>query len=744
MSSEWANLLSRDDLLGGLPARRASTLLFAIESRTAALVARSRRAMATYLTERSSAERERAFLDALAQGRDLRIQPTIQDLERYASRWADLVPADPGIRAALARMLGAKYPLPERRTPALRRALGLGDAAVHEEFRRLHGEPIAAIYAPDIPWRERLRWARSGLAHRLESLPPFWTAFALTLTETVGAGVLALPIAMAGIGPLGGVAVILVLGLVNVLTIAAVAEAVARNGNMRYGHAFFGRLVRDYLGRPGLWILTPSLLILNVVILLVYYVGLSTTLADATGIPPEAWTALVFLVGLAMLRRESLDATVASALVIGATSIGLILLLALLALPAVTGANLRHAAIPFVGGEPWDASVLQLIFGVVLLAFFGHTSTGNCAAVVLRADPSGRAFIRGSAAAIAAAAALYCLWVLAVNGAVSAETLAAESGTALVPLAAEIGPSIHIVGSIFVILAMGMASIHYSLGLFNQAREWLPAPRLATDRLDGWRSVSARPGGRFVFGMLPVATVFVIVESLLLTDRESFVDPIGFLGAITASLFGGVFPVLMVVASRRKGDIALGSFWRIVGHPAVAAAVATLFLAGLLLHGLVLWDAPYQRVAALLAVAATLAMIVATRRRGAFRRRAVVEIRVEPASPEPATVNVVAVGNPVAAAVRWPDAGVASTSGFSWVELSLPDLPVAELRVWAHRIDPAGTSRGLPVLLDIEDTSGAHRIDLRPTDGQIVLPSAGDPTRVRVTVAGSGDVPATS
>ena len=108
MDADWGSFLSRDDLLGGLPARRASTLLFAIESRTAQLVARSRTAMATYLTERTAQEHERAFLDALAEGRDLPIQPTIQDLERYAPEWASLAPADAGVRSALSRLLGEK------------------------------------------------------------------------------------------------------------------------------------------------------------------------------------------------------------------------------------------------------------------------------------------------------------------------------------------------------------------------------------------------------------------------------------------------------------------------------------------------------------------------------------------------------------------------------------------------------------------------------------------------------------
>src|SRR5262249_20323540 len=155
--------------------------------------------------------------------------------------------------------------------------------------------PLAAIYAPGLPWRERLRWAWSGLANRLETLPPFWTAFALTLTETVGASILALPIALAGVGPLAGVLLLFILGLVNLLTIASVSEVMVRNGNVRYGYAFLGRIVSDYLGRVGSVVLAPTLGILNIVSLLVCYIGLAATLAGATGIPAVAWAALLFL-----------------------------------------------------------------------------------------------------------------------------------------------------------------------------------------------------------------------------------------------------------------------------------------------------------------------------------------------------------------------------------------------------------------------------------------------------------------
>jgi hypothetical protein len=43
-------LLDREEVLAGLPARRANALVFLIESRTAHMVARSRRATERFLT----------------------------------------------------------------------------------------------------------------------------------------------------------------------------------------------------------------------------------------------------------------------------------------------------------------------------------------------------------------------------------------------------------------------------------------------------------------------------------------------------------------------------------------------------------------------------------------------------------------------------------------------------------------------------------------------------------------------
>ncbi|HEV8689565.1 MAG TPA: hypothetical protein VGQ91_04650, partial [Ideonella sp.] len=657
---------SRDELLDGLPARRASTLLFAIESRTAHLVAQARQAMARFVTGKTAAERERAFLEALAQGRNPPIQLTIQDLERYAPDWADLAPEEPGIRAAVAKLLGQKYTFTARDVPQLRQVLGLDDAAVQASYQRSYGQPLASIFAPAVGRRERLRWAWANLAGRLENLPPFWTAFALTLTETVTEGLLALPIALAGVGPLAGVVLLVVFGLINMLTIAAMSESIVRNGNMRYGHAYLGRLVSDYLGGAGSLLMFMAFLILSVVALLACGVGLATTLADATGIPAVAWVAVLFLVNLAVLRRESLDATVASALLIGGVNVALIIILSLLALPHVRAANLLYTNVPFVGGRPFDASVLELIFGVILVAYLGHASAANCAKVVLRRDPGGRALIWGSVAALGCATALYALCIVAINGAVAPELLAHATGTALQPLAAQVGPAVLALGAVYVVLSLGFGSVHESLSLFFQVREWLPAERpiQPEERAANGQEVATRPWfsvlgswfldrrGRFWLGVAPVALIFLLVEWLLLTERVSFAGSIGFLGTIAAPLLGGIFPLLLLAASRRTGDYTPSLVFRLLGHPAVIVGLYALFLASIFLHGLLIWRDPFERMAALFVGLLTVAATVASLRRGVLRARAAIELRLDRAAGGAANFNVTVAGRPATASVR--------------------------------------------------------------------------------------------
>jgi hypothetical protein len=279
--------------------------------------------------------------------------------------------------------------------------------------------------------------------------------------------------------------------------------------------------------------------------------------------------------------------------VIGVINIALILTLSLLALTHLKLEHLLYVNVPLLGGRPFDASMLQLIFGVVLLAYFGHLSVNNCARDVLRRDPSARSLVWGAVAAQVVAMALYCLWTVAVNGAIAPQALAAQSGTALAPLAAELGPVVHVLGSLLVILGMGMGVVHSSWPLFNLVRERLPWSR-----------------GRFALSASPVLLVFVLAEGALLAGKGSFAEPLSFLGVIVISLLGGIFPVLLLLACRGQGGAASCALCRVLGRPALALGVYLLYLTGLFAHGLVIWECPMQRAAALAVGALMLGLTV--------------------------------------------------------------------------------------------------------------------------------------
>ena len=343
----FEELFDRERLLAGLPAKRAATLLFLIESRTARLTAQSRQAMARFATRDSAQQRELAFIEAFALGREPPLRPTIQDLELQAPRWASLVARNPRVQAALAQRLGEKYRLVRGRVRAIREALGLDDPLVGAAYERLYARPIDSIYVDRPPLRERVRWARAGVRGRLEGLSPFWTAYALTLTETVGSTIVALPIAVAAIGPMPAVAILVVLGLVNVLTVAFMADALTRSATIRYGDAYIGRVVAELLGRSGALVLTVGLVGICLMGMQADYIGVSSTLTDATGVPALGWVAALFAVELLILRRGSIDATVTSALVVGALNITLILAVCALAFAHVRAVE-PHARVAAV------------------------------------------------------------------------------------------------------------------------------------------------------------------------------------------------------------------------------------------------------------------------------------------------------------------------------------------------------------------------------------------------------------
>ena len=695
---EEGEFLSRAELLGGLSGRRVSSALYVIESRAAYLALKARNATAPVLSAGVLEEQERAFLSALAAGRDLP-PPTIQELDQFAPQWAYLVPPDAVARAELAHRFGDKYRFRESDVGRMRAALGLDDPAVHQAYRDRHRGELDDVYDTDLTGLEKLRWSRSRLFRRLEELPPFWTTYGLTLTETIGAGMLALPIAVAGVGPLPGVAIIVVLGLLNVLTVAAVAETFTRTGSVRWRGAYFGRVVRGYLGRTGGVAFGVGMTIYTAPVLLACYVGFAVTVAKTTDTSAPLWAAGLFAANIALIFRKRLDATIASALIVGFFNVLGILILVVLALTVLDVDNMRYTAVPFLDGRPFDPSVLELAFGVVLLCFYGHTSVGNCAKVVLTRDPGGRSLMTGSVAAMLTVVALYSLWVFSVGSAVPAARLQSELGTALVPLAEEAGRAASIVGFVFVFLAVGMGTVHLSLGLYN-----LVAERLVNRR----RTAVA-------LGLALIGAIWLLAELLIITESASFAGSMGIVGALTGPLMGGVFPILMMESSRRRGDYEPALFWRWMGQPVVAVLVFLAFMATEVIY-VWLWPTAVQRLLAATVVVIVLVITVVMLRSGAMRPRAVIEVRRDEDSGRD-HVRVVARGSTVRTEQLPP--------GDRIVDVPLAPLGVHEVRAWAHQVDAGGESVVLAVTAAVRGPRGDVAQEM--SDGAVVLDVGDDP-----------------
>jgi hypothetical protein len=200
-------------------------------------------------------------------------------------------------------------------------------------------------------------------------------------------------------------------------------------------------------------------------------------------------------------------------------------------------------------------------------------------------------------------------------------------------------------------------------------------------------------------------------------------EPAQLIGVLLASLLGGFFPVLLLVAGRRKGNVVPGVAPRLAGHPLVLGLIYLLYLAGLLMHGLLIWQEPLQRAAALGVALLGIAMPTVLLRGGAFRRRAVIELYARPDGRRPATCAVSGAGRPrpvevdlrydgvhrslQAASGEIPDFAALRSASFRWLpgaEAGASALPpgVSDAKVWAHSLAPDGGAQVIPAAAEVE------------------------------------------
>jgi hypothetical protein len=280
-------------------------------------------------------------------------------------------------------------------------------------------------------------------------------------------------------------------------------------------------------------------------------------------------------------------------------------------------------------------------------------------------------------------------------------------------------------------------------------------PTAETSRLSQRSSISgpfqkllSSKYGLFFLGAGPVAAAFLLAEWQLLTGSGSFAGLLGVIGAVVVPLLGGIFPVLLLVASRQKGERVPGAIYRFLGNPLLLVGIYVLFLMSIFVHGLVIWEDPVQRAGALLVGVMVVGMTIAVILRGAFARRLTVELREDQSEGEQALFSVTAAGRPAVANVRlkYPegeeryDAAAGEIPAFSSLRQASFRAQrsagaTTQLKVWAHKVTPEGDSESIAGLLLVRRGDETKRFDLKLSKGQVVLPVAPGTCQVDITLA---------
>ena len=219
-----------------------------------------------------------------------------------------------------------------------------------------------------------------------------------------------------------------------------------------------------------------------------------------------------------------------------------------------------------------------------------------------------------------------------------------------------------------------------------------------------------------------------------MTGKGSFAGLLSFLGVIVVSLLAGLLPVLLLAASRRKGEYVPAWAPRVVGRPAVLAAVYVLFVGALFAHGLVIWSNPFARACALAAGVAMSIVPVVLVRTGAFHPRRTLELRDDRRS-ERTLIAVRSPHPPPAPEVRlrYADGRDLEADGeeipfFDRLRRAVVALPPGasgeELKVWAHRVTQEGESEALAATVAVRTVDRAEAADLALSRGEAVFPFA--------------------
>ncbi|MCK1968147.1 tyrosine transporter TyrP [Franconibacter sp. IITDAS19] len=367
---------------------------------------------------------------------------------------------------------------------------------------------------------------------------------------TIGAGMLAMPLASAGVGM--GITLLLLIGMwalmcYTALLLVEVYQHVPADTGL-------GSLARRYLGRPGQWLTGFSMLFLMYALTAAYISGagelLAASFSDWLAIPlsPSTGVLLFTVVAGAIVCIGTTMVDLFNRLLFSAKIVLLLVMLALL-MPHVHRANLL--SMPLEQG---------LAFSAIPVIFTSFGFHGSVPSIVSYLNGDIRklrlVFITGSAIPLVA----YLFWQLATLGAIDSATfnhlLANHAGlNGLLQAVRQVvaSPHVELAVHLFADLALATSFLGVSLGLF--------------DYLSDMFQRSRKVGGRLQSGLI----TFLPPLAFALFYPQGFVMALGYAG-VALAILALIIPALLVWKSREQTP---RQPWRVAGgKPLLALVVA--------------------------------------------------------------------------------------------------------------------------------------------------------------------------
>lgn len=357
---------------------------------------------------------------------------------------------------------------------------------------------------------------------------------------TIGAGMLAMPLAAAGVGFGITLGMLIAMWLLMCYTALLLVE-VYQHHNANTG---LGTLAKHYLGKPGQWLTSLSMLFLMYALTAAYVSGAGELLAASLSqwldiVVTPATGVLLFTViagGIVCVGTHSVD--LFNRALFSAKIVLLVVMLALM-MPHVHQANL--ISMPLEKG-------LALSAIPVLFTSFGFHGSIPSIVNYMGGDPRKlrRIFIIGSAIPLIA----YIFWQLATLGAINTSTfvgiLAAESGlNGLLQAVREVvaTPHVELAVHLFADLALATSFLGVSLGLFDYLADMFKRRDNAS--------------GRLQTGLL----TFLPPLTFALFYPQGFVIALGY-AAVALAVLALLIPALLV---RKTRALHSAQNWRVRG-----------------------------------------------------------------------------------------------------------------------------------------------------------------------------------